>query len=199
MTHLRRTPPRLLAAVAAAAFATGAAGLAHAHEYRAGAIEIDHPHVPAPPPGAPSVAGYLTLVNEGDEPDRLLGATARFAGGVELHSTTMDGDVARMRTLETGIEIPGGASVPLAPNGTHLMFVDPAPGLAVGDELPVTLHFERAGDAEVVFNVEDGVVPASSHEGHDMDHDMTMPDDGAGTTAHEGHDVPTSHEGHGGS
>ena len=188
MTSIRRrTLPAAALAVAAVA-APSAAGLAHAHEFRAGDIEIGHPHAPAPPPGAPSVAGYMTLVNEGDEPDRLLGATARFAGRVELHSTTMDGDVARMRMLETGIEIPGGASVPLAPNGTHLMFVDPAPGLAVGDELPVTLHFERAGDAEVVFDVEDGVVPASSHEGHDMDHD----------TGHDmDHDLPASHDGRG--
>ena len=188
MTHLRRTNP-LLAAVASIALATGAVGPAHAHEYRAGDIGIEHPHAPAPPPGAPSVAGYLTLVNGGDEPDRLLGATAGFAARVELHATMLDDDVARMREMKTGIEIPAGTSVPLEPNGTHLMFVDPAPGLAVGDELPVTLHFERAGDAEVVFNVEGGVVPAPSHEGHDMDHD----------TGHDtGHDVPASHEGHGG-
>ena len=179
-------PPRRVAAtvLVAAALGTAAFGTAHAHEYRAGSIGIDHPYAPAPPPGAPSLAGYLTLVNVGDAPDRLLGATAGFAERVEMHATMMDGDVARMRTLEDGIEIPAGATVALLPGETHLMFVDPAAGLAVGDELPVTLRFERAGETEVVFNVEDGVGPAGSadrtdhgsHDGH-----------GAKDDGHEGH------------
>ena len=161
-----------LAPSLAGALALFLAAAAGAHEYRAGTIEIDHPQAPAPPPGAPSLAGYMTLVNTGDAPDRLLGATAAFAGAVELHSTTMDGDVARMRRLADGIELPPGATVALVPNAAHLMFVDPVPGIAVGDTLPVTLEFERAGPVEVVFNVEDGV-PAAPMDHEGMDHGET--------------------------
>ena len=161
-----------------------------AHEYRSGAIEIDHPQAPAPPPGAPGLAGYLTLANTGDEPDRLLGATAAFAAAVELHATTMDGDVARMRRLDDGIALPPGATVALVPNATHLMFVDPVPGIVVGDALPVTLEFERAGSVEVVFNVEDGV-PAAPMDHEGMDHGGAKP----GGTDRDGMDHgATDHE-----
>ena len=179
-----------IAALALAAAALGA-GAGHAHEYLAGAIEIDHPHAPAPPPGAPSLAGYLTLVNASDAPDRLLGASADFAERVELHATTMDGDVARMRRLEDGIEIPAGATVALAPGGTHLMFVGPEPGIVVGDELVVTLVFERAGRTEVTFEVEDGArVSETSHGGHGG-HGSASPGDGT-----DARGAPGAHEGH---
>lgn len=163
MTLAARTALLALALLAAG-------GVAGAHEYRVGDIEIAHPHSPAPPPGAPSIAGYLTLENEGDTADRLLGATVAFAGKVEMHTTTMDGDVARMRELADGIEIPPGAAVALVPNGTHLMFVDPEPGILVGDKLSATLHFERAGDVDVTFNVEDGATMQGEGMDHGMDH-----------------------------
>ncbi len=150
------------------------AAAAGAHEYEAGEIDIDHPYVPAPPPGAPSVAGYLTLANTGDTDDVLIGASADFAERVEVHTTVMDGDVARMRELESGVELPAGTTVGLVPNRTHLMFVGPRPGIVVGDALPATLHFEVAGDVEVVFDVEDGAVLG----GDAMDHgDHVMGDD----------------------
>ena len=179
-----RLVPALALAVAALAI-----GPSSAHEYRAGALEIDHPYAPAPPPGAPSVAGYLAIANGGDAPDRLLGATADFAERVELHATTIDGDVARMRRLEGGIEIPAGATVELAPGGTHLMFVGPERGLAVGDELAVTLAFERAGEVGVTFNVEDGAeLSETSHEGHGgASGDGVQTDADAAEDAHDGH------------
>jgi len=44
-----------------------------AHEYVAGDIEIDHPWTRATPTGAQTAAGYATITNRGQEPDRRKG------------------------------------------------------------------------------------------------------------------------------
>jgi len=50
---------------------------AHANDYKVGALEIDHPWSRAVPKGATVAAGYLTIKNNGTEPD-LLAEEARF-------------------------------------------------------------------------------------------------------------------------
>ena len=129
-------------------------GVAMAHDYRVGALHIDHPVARATPAGAPVSGGYMTIRNQGDEADRLIGGAAAFAGKVEIHEMVMDGDVMRMREIADGIEIPPGETVTLMPGGLHVMFMQLNETLEEGAELPATLTFEKAGDVEVVFNVE---------------------------------------------
>jgi len=142
-----------------------------AHEYTVGELEIRHPYAPPTPPGVASAAGYIVVVNTGTESDRLLGGTAPFADGIEIHRTTVEDDVSRMRRLDTGLEIPPGATVRLDPGETHLMFAGLDTALAEGERRPVTLAFERAGEVEVEFAIErDGGADAPvEHEG--MDHE----------------------------
>ncbi|MBC8055378.1 MAG: copper chaperone PCu(A)C [Rhizobiales bacterium] len=139
----------LILATGALAFATA---IAHAHSFKLGDIDIGHPYARATVPGQPTGGGYLKLDNKGRD-DKLLSARAAVSASVELHSMRMEGDVMRMRQVE-GIALPAGQKVALEPGGLHIMFVGLKAPLKVGDKFPMTLKFEKAGEVEVIVNVE---------------------------------------------
>jgi len=103
---------------------------------------------PAPLAGGTG-AVYLTLINEGKTPVKLMGADTPAAGSVEIHSTENDNGVMKMRQITDGIEIDPGKSVELTPGTMHMMLVKLKAPLAEGDTLKVTLHFEGADDVTV--------------------------------------------------
>jgi len=116
-----------------------------AHEYKKDHISILHPYTSATPPGAKVAAGYFTVVNDGDTEDTLTAANASFAKAVSMHQTQMDGDIARMRELKDGFNIPAGESLTFEPGGHHLMFEGIANQLLKDETHIVTLEFREAG------------------------------------------------------
>ena len=115
---------------------------------------------------APTAVGYLTLRNRGANPDRLISAETPAARAVEIHEQRMEEGVTRMRPLPDGIPIPPGETVTLGPGGTHLMLVGPTRALARGERVPLTLHFERAGQIRVELSVEAAGTRQPAHAGH---------------------------------
>ena len=94
----------------------------------------------------------MTLVNEGREDDRLVAAQTDVAATVEIHQTTMDGDVMRMQQV-AAIEIPAGGQVELEPGDYHIMLIGLHRDLAVGDRFSVTLTFEKSGTLTVLGTI----------------------------------------------
>jgi len=134
-----------------------AASAATAHSYQLGSLHIGHPWIQAPPPGAPTAAGYLSITNGGRTPDRLLGGDTPLFARLEVHRMTMAGGIMRMRPAVDGLEIAPGQTVTLAPGGGyHLMLTGPKRALAPGDHVPATLRFARAGTIRVDFHVQAG-------------------------------------------
>ena len=126
-----------------------------AHEFKAGDLEIGHPWSRATPQGAKVAVGYLTLKNNGAEPDRLVAATGEIAVKTEIHEMVVDGNgVMTMRPVEGGLAIPAGGSVELKPGGLHIMFIDLKQGAKEGEKFKGTLTFEKAGSVDVEFAVE---------------------------------------------
>jgi len=119
----------------------------------AGDVSVSSAWARAMLPGQSTGGGYMTIRNEGQEPDALLSVSSPVAGKVEIHSMEMKDDVMVMRPLEDGLEIPAGGSVTLEPGGLHLMFMQVETPFAEGAEVPVTLEFEKAGRVEVVLPV----------------------------------------------
>jgi copper(I)-binding protein len=143
------------------------AGMAHAHEYKAGDISIVHPTAFETAQSASVGGGYMTITNNGTAPDRLIAVRVAEIPRIELHlSETDENGVARM-IKQDGIPLPVGEAVMLKPGGLHVMFMglngDP---FEVGEEINATLVFETAGEVDVVFNVE--ARSADNHSG--MDH-----------------------------
>lgn len=138
------------------------AALAFAHGYTVGKIDIAHPYSVPTPPGATTGGAYIhALTNKGTTEDRLVGVTTPAADHVELHSMAMDGNVMRMREVAGGIPLPAGGQVEMAPGGGyHLMMIGIKQPLKVGDKIPGTLKFEKAGTVDVVFDVQErGAAP----------------------------------------
>ncbi|MEP3436195.1 MAG: copper chaperone PCu(A)C [Hoeflea sp.] len=96
------------------------------------------------------VASYLTI--ESAVEDRLLGVTTPVAGHVMIHVVEKDGDVSRMKHIET-LELPTGERITLAPGGMHLMLMGLQDKLSEGTTFPMTLSFENAGEITVEVSV----------------------------------------------
>ena len=87
---------------------------------------------------------FMTLVNQGRESDRLVGVQADVAATVEIHQTTMEGEVMRMQQVSS-IEVPARGQVELKPGGYHIMLIGLRRNLEAGDRFEVTLAFEQSG------------------------------------------------------
>jgi copper(I)-binding protein len=131
----------------AAAVAMALAAPAAAAEVRVGDIVITEAWGRASVGSGPG-ALYLTLRNEGSTADRLVGVDTPVARRAELHVVVQQGDVMSMGHTDA-VELPPGETVSLAPGGTHIMLMGLAAPLKQGEAVPLTLHFEAAGAAEV--------------------------------------------------
>jgi copper(I)-binding protein len=117
-------------------------------------IRIENPWSRATAPGQVVGGGFMTIVNTGNTADRLVSVTSAAAAEVQIHHTSMDGGVMRMRQLTDGLEIPAAGRVELKPRGLHLMFMQLKAPLDVGSSFPVQLQFEKAGTLTAQFKVE---------------------------------------------
>jgi len=95
-------------------------------------------------------AAYVTIESVSD--DTLMGASTPVAKQVMIHAVEKDGDVSRMKHIET-LELPAGERVTLAPGGMHLMLMGLQDKLSEGTTFPMTLSFETAGKVTVEVSV----------------------------------------------
>jgi copper(I)-binding protein len=99
------------------------------------------------PQGASNAAFYMTMVNDGDQPDVLRSVSAGTCGTVELHRSFMDDEgIMRMAPVPgSEIIVPAGERVVLEPGGVHVMCIGLQQPLLMGREVPLTLEFDVAG------------------------------------------------------
>jgi hypothetical protein len=159
----------LLTVAAFALLGASIAKPAHAHDFRAGQLVIDHPYATPSLAGTPNGAAYLRGIrNRGNAPDRLVAASTPVAERVELHEMSTEGDVMRMREVPA-IDLPAGQEVQLRHGQRyHLMLINLRQPLKVGDRFDLTLKFEKAGETTVKAWVQQPRVGSSpaGHEGH---------------------------------
>ncbi|WP_108484588.1 copper chaperone PCu(A)C [Oceaniglobus ichthyenteri] len=143
---------------------------AYAHDYTLGDLTISHPMAFETTAVAQTAGGFMTVTNAGDTADKLLEVRGDFPR-IEIHTTEMTDGVARMMKQEF-IALPAGETVTFQPGGYHVMFMglggDP---FEVGEEIPLTLVFENAGEIDVVFDVEPRPTDTKGmdHSGHKME------------------------------
>lgn len=117
------------------------------------------------PGGATVGAGYMTISNVGPA-DTLVSVTSPRAPKVELHEMSMDGEVMRMRRVES-FTVPADGVVALSPGGFHLMFMDLPTPFVTGETVPVTLTFEHTGAVEANLPVRERTGADAGGEGHE--------------------------------
>lgn len=105
-------------------------------------------------PGLPDrpAAAYLTLVNHGAGPDRLIGVASPAFDRVSLHATVRDGDVVSMEPLDA-VDVAPGETVAFTPGERHIMLTGGPEVFAEGEGFPLILTFEQAGEVAVEVRV----------------------------------------------
>jgi copper(I)-binding protein len=128
--------------------------VARADDVKAGDLVISQAWSRATPGGAKAGAGYLTIENKGSAADRLIAISGDVAGKIDVHEMAMNNGVMTMRPLDNGLTIDPGKTVTLAPGGYHLMMTDLKQPMKLGDKVPLTLQFEKAGKVAVTLDVQ---------------------------------------------
>jgi len=101
-----------------------------------------------------SMAAYMTIANQGHEADVLKRVHTKTAQAVEINQPTVTADgVMQMRKVEGGLPIKAGASLVFEPGGTQLMLLGLTDALDAGEQLLLTLEFDRAGPVDVLVPV----------------------------------------------
>lgn len=150
-------------------FLMAAAAIAFAFPALAADLEVSGAFIRAAPK-VPTGAGFLTITNTGKQDDKLVAASANVSKTVELHTHIKDGDIMRMRKVES-IAVPAGGAAELKPGGDHVMFIGLTAELKEGDKVDVTLTFEKGGEMKVTMPVL-GVGAMAAPAG--MDHNQHM-------------------------
>jgi copper(I)-binding protein len=133
--------------------AASAASLAHAGDYKLGALTIRQPWSRPAQAGMNGV-GFMTIVNAGKTPVTLQRMEAPVAASVEIHQSAMVGGVMTMRELDKGVVIPAGGQIAFAPGGYHFMILSLKTAQGVGQKVPVTLVFDNGRKVQVELAVQ---------------------------------------------
>lgn len=120
-----------------------------------GSIEIRQPWARSSSASDSEAGGFFTLTNTGQVPDRLIAASSPVAQSTELHAIRVAGSKIAMGAVENGISIHWGSTVTFQPRGYHLLMTGLSKPLAVGETIDVTLVFEKAGNIDLKFKVEE--------------------------------------------
>lgn len=134
-----------------------------------GQVMADNAWIREAPPGAAAMAGYMTLMNQGDKPAILVGASSPAFAKVMLHRTVMEEGMAKM-VHQMQIEIPAHGKVTFEPNDYHLMLMKPKQQLKAGDKVDITLEFKDGKSMVVTHEVRSGMGMEHGHGA--MDHSM---------------------------
>ncbi|MFN8410921.1 MAG: copper chaperone PCu(A)C [Anaerolineales bacterium] len=96
---------------------------------------------------------YMILHNRYDEDDALIGASTDVASSVEIHinQTTIDG--SNTMIAQNLIVIPAQKIIEFAPGGIHLMLISLKQDLIAGNDITITLHFQKHEDLIVNFPI----------------------------------------------
>jgi|GEM_PF-2382812 len=119
----------------------------------AATIEVRNAYARAMMPGSQVGAGYFEIKNNSNAPIRLVSVESPAAEKVEIHSMSMDGNVAKMRKLSNGIEIPPHSGLSFQPGSYHLMFINPQKPFAEGEKISAQFVFADGARMTVPFKV----------------------------------------------
>jgi len=114
-------------------------------------------------------AAYFTIRNGGPASDVLLGVASPAAQQSELHRTSSEQGMARMRPAGE-IQIGAGQTLTAEPGGLHVMLKGLHAPLLQGAKVPLDLTFRHAGTIAVEITVRPATIGAMHHDHADHDH-----------------------------
>ena len=103
-----------------------------------------------PIPGRSMSAGFLVLTNNTDEAIRITSVTSPQFGSIELHETTIENGIARMRKVDE-LLVPAGGSVTLERSGKHLMLMQAG---ELGESVSLQLYDDEGPVLDIEYAFE---------------------------------------------
>jgi len=116
------------------------------------AVAVSHPWIRFVPGESP-MAGYFELLNQGDEPLVLTGASSQDFGGVMIHQSAIEHGQASMHHVDGGLSVPAHGSLRFAPGGYHLMLMGRQRALKAGDKVTLHLEFRHHPPVDATFPI----------------------------------------------
>ncbi|HEX4842638.1 MAG TPA: copper chaperone PCu(A)C [Limnobacter sp.] len=114
-----------------------------------------------------ATGAYFTVRSE--QPVTLVGVASPAAEVVEVHEMTMEGDIMRMRKADRLAVDPGQALV-LKPGGYHVMLMALTAPVETGQEVELSLQFEKPDGSILEMPVKAVAAPTASTSGGQPHH-----------------------------
>ena len=116
-------------------------------------INVSHGWTVATASMAHAVEVYVTMWNEGESPDKLIGAEVPFADDAVIQAQSVNDDGAlKMRDLKS-VALQPDQAITMHPQGIRLVFNDVQRVLRAGDSFHAHLEFADAGEIEIEITV----------------------------------------------
>ena len=128
-------------------------------------LQISEPWVREAPPASRVLAGYLTLVNTGDNTVTVTEITSPDFKNAEIHRTVMEAGIARMLPVKQ-LEVPADGQFILEPGGHHLMLFDPLRTLTEGETVTLIIHIKNGSQLSATAPVVRKTGEDHSHHHH---------------------------------
>jgi len=113
-------------------------------------VSVLDPWANATPVGASVAAVYLKLIVA--DADTLLSASTTVADHIEMHTSSEENGMMRMRPLPK-VQLEARQPFSFAPGGAHFMLMGLRQPLVAGMQFPMTLQLKRAGAVTVQVRV----------------------------------------------
>jgi copper(I)-binding protein len=108
-------------------------------------VKVENVYVRAVPPVSRETAAFMVIINDGDQPVRLVGGSTPIAGMAMPMITTHEehGGIMAMGMKDVPyLEVPAHGKLELQSGGDHLMLADLKSTPKEGDKVQLTLRFE---------------------------------------------------------
>jgi copper(I)-binding protein len=125
---------------------------------------VEDAWVRATVPGQPATGAFMHITSTTDS--KLVGVSSPVARNVQIHQSSMKGDVMNMQQVDS-VELPAGKTVVFDSNGYHVMFMGLAAQVKEGDQVPLTLTVENDKGARESIEVQ---APARALTAQDHSH-----------------------------
>lgn len=110
-------------------------------------LEFENARVRALIPGQDKTVAYVDVHNHTEAPMVLVGAESTNVRAIEIHTTSLQDGVMRMRRL-TDVTIPAGETIHFQPGARHMMLFGVK---SLGPELDIQLRFADGSSRTTTF------------------------------------------------
>jgi copper(I)-binding protein len=128
-------------------------------------LQVSEPWVREAPPTSRVLAGYLTLVNTGNNTVTVTAISSPDFKNAEIHRTVIEEGIARMLPVKQ-LEVPAGGQLMLEPGGYHLMLFDPMRTLTEGETVTLIIHLDNGNQMSATAPVIRKTGEDHSHHHH---------------------------------